>query len=290
MTDAEAPEWSTRQIIENREVITGDRILAGVQALPHVTYFKRDFLYRPGVWRDMPVRPFWMTPPSRRRVIVVGHADKHLTRLDSALLRASGTKHVFAFNADPVPWFVSPLPLGLTNNTAESNMHRLLGDNEHLIRAYEHSPDRGEFDGSIYVNMTIQNALVHRRRALEAVRGLAGVHLEQPTFSEKGRIDYLSKLRSFNFVLSPQGNGVDTHRTWETLYMGGIPIVHRHPAVTPLLEALPVVLVDDWRELQSTGFLEGEWHRIHSTRFDYSTLRVSFWIDQIAAAHVRLAS
>ena len=37
-------------------------------------------------------------------------------------------------------------------------------------------------------------------------------------------VEYENDLRISNFVLCPQGNGIDTHRIWETLYCGSIPI------------------------------------------------------------------
>jgi hypothetical protein len=32
-------------------------------------------------------------------------------------------------------------------------------------------------------------------------------------------------MASHRFVVSPPGNGIDCHRTWESLYLGSIPIV-----------------------------------------------------------------
>jgi hypothetical protein len=49
-------------------------------------------------------------------------------------------------------------------------------------------------------------------------------------------------------VVSPHGNGLDCHRTWESLVLGNIVIVKRS-SLDPLYEGLPVVIVDDWREI-----------------------------------------
>lgn len=37
--------------------------------------------------------------------------------------------------------------------------------------------------------------------------------------------EYLYELSRHYFVLCPRGNGIDTHRFWETLYLGGIPMI-----------------------------------------------------------------
>lgn len=39
--------------------------------------------------------------------------------------------------------------------------------------------------------------------------------------------NYSELARSYKYVLCPRGNGIDTHRFWETLYRGSIPIVER---------------------------------------------------------------
>ena len=36
---------------------------------------------------------------------------------------------------------------------------------------------------------------------------------------------YQDLISRYRFVLCPRGNGIDTHRFWETLYHGGIPVV-----------------------------------------------------------------
>ena len=39
---------------------------------------------------------------------------------------------------------------------------------------------------------------------------------------------YKQKLESHKFVLCPPGNGIDTHRMWETLYLDSIPVVEKY--------------------------------------------------------------
>ena len=42
----------------------------------------------------------------------------------------------------------------------------------------------------------------------------------------------MSELSSYKFALSPEGNGIDCHRTWECLYLGVIPIVKKSVALS----------------------------------------------------------
>jgi tetratricopeptide (TPR) repeat protein len=50
------------------------------------------------------------------------------------------------------------------------------------------------------------------------------------------------------FVLSPLGNGLDCHRTWEAMCLGCIPIVRSSP-LDKLWEGLPVWIVHSWSEV-----------------------------------------
>jgi hypothetical protein len=52
----------------------------------------------------------------------------------------------------------------------------------------------------------------------------------------------------YAFVISPHGNGLDCHRTWEALALGCIPIVKSSP-LDPMFAGLPVWIVKDWSEV-----------------------------------------
>jgi hypothetical protein len=78
------------------------------------------------------------------------------------------------------------------------------------------------------------------------------------------RIELWREKTRYAFVVSPHGNGLDCHRTWESLVLGNIVIVKRS-SLDPLYEGLPVVIVDDWREITAKS-LE-LWHGEHAGAF-----------------------
>jgi hypothetical protein len=55
-------------------------------------------------------------------------------------------------------------------------------------------------------------------------------------------------MSSYKFVVSPHGNGLDCHRTWEALILGCIPIV-RTSCLDPLFSGLPVLIVQQWSDV-----------------------------------------
>lgn len=72
--------------------------------------------------------------------------------------------------------------------------------------------------------------------------------------SVSGKAGYLKQLLSHRFVFCPPGNGEDTHRMWEALYCGAIPVVRKSPAMRAFVD-LPVLFVDDLTAI-SPQFME----------------------------------
>jgi hypothetical protein len=86
--------------------------------------------------------------------------------------------------------------------------------------------------------------------------------------------------RQYPFWLSPRGNGLDCHRTWEALYLDIIPIVW-NSSLNVLYESLPVVIINDYKELNET-FLYGKLNEISTKKlsrkfYHYEKLRHAYW-------------
>jgi hypothetical protein len=265
------------QIQSNSDFISGDRFLR-ISADLGTNYLKRDFLFVPGEWRGNKVQCIPMAPwRFFGRNLVTGHSDIMTTARTLRWLKLMGVKHVFGTNTIPIAGFSTSLPLGLTNDCDDSPVHRILGDTSHILRAHQSTNFTSTYNGTIYVNFTSSNNQSVRARALGFVRQLKNTVYGEMIFSESGRVQYLSSLRSNSFVLCPEGNGVDTHRLWETLYMGGIPIVLKNQYLSDILAVLPVVQLNDWSELGSEKFLESEWHRVQNNNNDFNLLKLSYW-------------
>lgn len=60
---------------------------------------------------------------------------------------------------------------------------------------------------------------------------------------------YLSAMLEHKFVLCPSGNGIESARNWETLYMKRVPIFKRHSYLEEMFKDFPVLFVDNWEEV-----------------------------------------
>lgn len=92
---------------------------------------------------------------------------------------------------------------------------------------------------------------------------------------------YLLDLAESKFVISPRGNGLDCHRTWEALLMGCIPIVRSSP-MDSLYEWLPVLIINDWSEV-TEQFLQQMYVKIKREKYSLEKLDIHFWRKKINA-------
>ncbi|KAJ3402739.1 hypothetical protein CcCBS67573_g01756 [Chytriomyces confervae] len=88
--------------------------------------------------------------------------------------------------------------------------------------------------------------------------------------------EYLSKVY---FVVSPHGGGLDCYRTWETLYMGAIPIV-MSSSLDYLYKDLPVLIIRSWEEV-TEELLESTFNEFQRRAFDYRKLYMAYWRQKI---------
>lgn len=63
-------------------------------------------------------------------------------------------------------------------------------------------------------------------------------------------LENLLRLSTYEFCICPEGNGVDSHRLWECLYLKVVPIVIKSQFTTILLkQGIPMVVLDSWDSL-----------------------------------------
>lgn len=83
----------------------------------------------------------------------------------------------------------------------------------------------------------------------------------------------------YAFVLSPHGNGLDCHRTWEALVLGCIPIVKTSP-IDSLYDDLPVLIVKEWSDV-TLDLLTRTIQAYKDKTFNYDKLLLKYWVDII---------
>lgn len=87
---------------------------------------------------------------------------------------------------------------------------------------------------------------------------------------------YITRLREHKYVISPEGNGIDTHRHYEALMMGCIPIVEDSSYVRQKYGTLPVLYTKDYSEINS-GYLEAKYTEMIDQVYDFSPLFLDYY-------------
>jgi hypothetical protein len=101
-------------------------------------------------------------------------------------------------------------------------------------------------------------------------------------------LGFRNQIASHKYIACPDGNGLDTHRIWEALYLRTIPIVKSRIAYEYFREflGLPILIVDDWKEITKERlesefdlqFYEINWTRVfYKLNFDYYTKLITFY-------------
>lgn len=167
------------------------------------------------------------------KVLILGNSDYDLTDKDVRKLSQLPVK-VFAQNLNHRASNLKVLPIGLEN--------RRLGVNG-LKRFY-----RDSFIGSSKKDKILVGpfSMTHPER-----RELLKLEKEDgPWDLLQGRLrltDYSKISSQYKYVACPRGNGLDTHRFWETLYRGSIPIVLRNEWSEMISDlGIPILIVNSW--------------------------------------------
>ncbi|CAF1012604.1 unnamed protein product [Adineta steineri] len=135
---------------------------------------------------------------------------------------------------------ISPIPIGLANTRwPQGNLDTITFAFKNHRKPWSH---RTTF---LYVNFAVGTNIVKRTKALSKASPIKNVQImkEKITFET-----YLEQTGNAKFVLSPPGNGLDCHRTWEALLMGAVPIVLRSE-LDPLFIKTRSIIIDDWSKL-----------------------------------------
>ena len=86
--------------------------------------------------------------------------------------------------------------------------------------------------------------------------------------------NYFKELPTYKFVISPEGNGIDCHRHYESLMAGCIPIIEEHPGIREKYAGCPVLYTKDYSEI-TEDYLKETYTCMLDTVYDFSKLMLS---------------
>jgi len=143
----------------------------------------------------------------------------------------------YSVNVDHSDAILKPIPLGLANDYSPKNIR--IND---FLRLKKDNTQREE---KLYINLQKSTNYKERERLQNIFYKQEWVEFKEPILSIE---QYLNDLNKYKYVLCPWGNGYDTHRLWETLYSGGIPVTKKHITYESF-KHLPIIFVEDYEDV-----------------------------------------
>lgn len=162
---------------------------------------------------------------------------------------------------------VHSLPIGLENN-------RWFPEQDKKGKMQRKLQQPKKFKRMLYLNHSIRTNPAERQKPYDLFKGLEWVTIGNGANGE-GFDNYLDNIYNHPFVICPQGNGIDTHRTWECLYVNTIPVEKRN-LNNRFYNDLPICFVDDWEQI-TEKFLYDEYLRIVEAKWNTDKLTFSYW-------------
>lgn len=210
---------------------------------------------------------------SPHKYILITHNGDYALNAQRFAFKTPNVVKWFAQNVDLEHEDLIPLPIGFENETGPSKGKWT--DFPFLSEALTLPPlnEFQKFNKSVYVNFTIGNNHNHRSAVFNALRSISHTAQLKP-FRQ-----YYDEIRHFKFIASPQGNGIDCHRTWEALYAGAIPLVDDSIHTRYLSKIYSMILIQDWNKINKIEVLLEMAKNLKP--LDINTLDISYWFSKI---------
>jgi hypothetical protein len=210
-----------------------------------------------------------MAGTDKKYILITHNSD---INVDSSLKWNENLLHWFTQNVDiDMPDFIESIPIGLENDKWFKHIKKK-EKMEFLL-----SQPKG-YKNLAYMNHNSRTNPEKRDPPYYSLSNKPWVTIEKKKNGEDFD-NYLANIYNHWFVICPEGHGIDTHRIWETLYMGSYPIVIRNYN-TRFYEDLPILFIDSWDELTEKK-LEFEYTRIKNTEWNMDKLNFSYWENKI---------
>jgi len=211
--------------------------------------------------------------------LITHNSDYPITKKHTELL---GNKNIkwfaqnLSFDASKDLRF-EPLPIGLENRSFLK--HGKIKNFDIFI------PDKNKKNNKIYCSF---NTLTNKKRidVLNCVKENKLTDIEN--FSNHR--NYIKKLSNYKFSICPIGNGLDTHRFWESISVHTLPIVENSEFIQNFKKlGVPMLILENWNDIENINeaalinIYEDNYKKFNTENF----LSIEFWINKIKSSQIK---
>ncbi|MCL4360887.1 hypothetical protein M1446_00855 [Candidatus Dependentiae bacterium] len=174
----------------------------------------------------------------------------------------------FGQNVEEVHPKLIPIPIGIANLYWPHGDVRVFSN----VRSQLNNVTKNKL---LYMNFNPSTNLTERSKVYEIFNNKSFC-FKSP---QKDIFSYLKDCTESKFVLSPRGNGLDCHRTWEIFLMGAYPIV-KTSACDKMYEDMPVLIINDWNEV-TEDFLNTKYEEMKNKKYNHEKIFADYWFNLI---------
>ena len=193
--------------------------------------------------------------------IIFHNSDGAFKNEHKSLLQISNVNTIFTQNLSIEPEErIIPLPIGIANSMwrhGNLNIWKQILETNSLI-------NKPNF---IYFNFKINTNTLKRKKCYDII-----ISKNIPNLPNTHYLNYLDILSSYKFAICPEGNGLDTHRFYECLYLKVIPICLKNNITEYYSNNFPIVLLDDWNDIDEnmlkSFYKNANWDNYNLLNFD----------------------
>jgi hypothetical protein len=169
---------------------------------------------------------------------------------------------------------IKSIPLGLENKKWFSSINK-------QFKMMEKLKGPKQIKNLVYCNFDIKTNPIERQFCWDYFNSRCSCWVTKEQGKNGQNFDnYIDQVYSHQFVTCPEGNGIDTVRFWEALYMKSIPIVKANLNTDYFLD-LPIYSVCNWDEVSEISLNDWYKKRSNSIKWDNDKLKFSYWENKI---------
>ena len=178
----------------------------------------------------------------------------------------------FALNVDFDDPNLIPLPLGVANEYSYKK-NIVMSSNNNKLKISTYQKDKL----TVYLNFNVTTNYLERQWIKDFFDNKKWVEIEDNLIEIE---EYRKKVIDSTFVMCPPGNGTETHRMWEALFLGSIPIVKNHITYKNIHD-LPVFFVDDFKEVSEDSLNKFLKSLTQKPDLNLDKLSILYWHQEI---------
>lgn len=215
-----------------------------------------------------------------KKIILITHNSDH--EVNEELFRKK-PKNVIKWYSQNINFNQNDLisiPIGLENNRWYP---------EKIPIMINKSNEKKNIKNLLYINHSVRTYPLEREKPYRIFKDKSWCTLVEGKNGQNFD-NYIDNIYNHKYVLAPRGNGIDSHRLFESLHAKSIPIVIKNINNSQYSD-LPIIYVDDWEEV-TEDFLNKKYieinENIQNNIYNFEKLKFSYWKDLIYKAANRI--